>query len=69
MRRRGVYVKHVESVDGGRSPNRYVPEVTVEVRVFLPPGLGHEGVARALLTRAYMEAYAQLHAEVREDLS
>lgn len=61
--RRGVYVKRQEHADGGQHPNRYVPEITVEVRVFLPPGLGHEARACALLAEAAQEALGQLLVE------
>ncbi len=29
-------------VEGGQSPNAYVAQITVEIRAYWPPGLGHE---------------------------
>lgn len=58
--RRGVYVRRFANVDGGRSPNAYVPMITVELRAFFPPHLGHEEETARLLTEAYDEAMAHL---------
>jgi hypothetical protein len=41
-RRRSVYEIVRRRVHGGHSPNAYVSEITVEIRVFWPPHLGHE---------------------------
>lgn len=43
-------------VNGGESPNAFVPQITVEVKAFWPPGLGHESKVGDALTRAYTEA-------------
>lgn len=35
--RPGILVSTKTPADGGESPNRYAPEITVEVRVYWPP--------------------------------
>ena len=47
-------------VHGGASPNAYVPQITVEVKVFWPPGLRHEVRAADTLTRAYTETFNEI---------
>lgn len=41
--------------DGGKSPNRYVPEITAEVRVVWPPRADRAAVLGAL-DRAHRDA-------------
>lgn len=35
--RPGIVATVRQPADGGQSPNRYVPEITAELRVFWPP--------------------------------
>lgn len=46
--RPNVYVSKIIPCDGGESPNRYVPHITVEIRVFAPPHTPAWDVYRAL---------------------
>lgn len=61
-----IYVCRRALVDGGESPNQYVPQVTSEIRVYWPT----KQVERALeeFDLAVAEARAQLEEKVREYL-
>jgi len=50
--RRGAYVSLQRRVHGGVSPNAYRPVITVEVRAFWPPYLGHEPEVLDMLAEA-----------------
>lgn len=62
--RPNVYVCRRVPVDGGKSPNAYYPQVTVELRTFFPS----RQVERALeeFDLAVAEARQKLEAKVRE---
>ena len=59
-----IHVCRRVPVDGGKSPNAYFPQITVEIRTFWPT---HQ-VERALeeFDGAVASARAQLEAKVRE---
>jgi hypothetical protein len=48
------YVRRVVPADPGKSPNAYVPQITVEIRAFWPDLEKHR--VRAILDDAYAEA-------------
>lgn len=50
-------------VDGGESPNAYIPQITVEIRAAWPPNLGHETTVGNALTEAYTEALNEIVAQ------
>lgn len=56
VHRHNAYVSIRVPVYGGKSPNAYVPEITVEVRAFWPPYLGHEDQVIDLINKAAREA-------------
>lgn len=56
--RPGFLVSKVVGVDGGVSPNAYVPAVTVEIRVHYPPL--QIGRVEQILADAYAEAMDEL---------
>ena len=60
--RANVYEIERISADGGISPNRYVDNITAEVRVFYPPTDGAVEAALAAVDRAYSRARATLEA-------
>lgn len=53
--RPNVYVSKIIPCDGGEPPNRYVPHITVEIRVFAPPHIPRREVDYALY-EAWSEA-------------
>lgn len=50
--RASVYVVRRIPTDGGESPNRFVPQITIEIRVFFPPHTSPATVADQFLTVA-----------------
>jgi len=54
--RRGAYVTVQVPVYGGVSPNAYRGVITVEIRAFWPPYLGHEDHVIDLINKASEEA-------------
>ena len=60
--RKGAYVTRSERVHGGVSPNAYVPKITVEIRAFWPPSLGHQERVIELIREAAEEAIAEVQA-------
>lgn len=56
VHRHNVYVSVRVPVDGGQSPNSYAPQITVEIRAFWPPYLGHEDQVVDLISKAAEEA-------------
>lgn len=50
---------------GGESPNSYIPEVTVDVRVFFPP-MTHDSDVRLALHDAYIAVMRQLEDHFKE---
>lgn len=52
-RRQSVYVVRKIPTDGGESPNRTVPQVTVEIRVHYPPETPLSKVSDILHTAAH----------------
>lgn len=59
--RPNAYASVRRPCDGGESPNRYVPEITAEVRVFAPPRVSQEEVLDAL-AEAFLDARARVMA-------
>ncbi|UYL87675.1 hypothetical protein SEA_VRESIDENCE_35 [Arthrobacter phage VResidence] len=57
--RPGVLATHIAPADGGVSPNRYIPSITAEVRVFWPP-LATEAEILDALNRAVASAHKQI---------
>jgi hypothetical protein len=53
-----VYVVHRIPADPGRSPNAYVPQITVEIRAYWPAR--EVGRVPAILADAYDEAVDKL---------
>jgi hypothetical protein len=47
-RRRSVHVVHRVAGDGGETPNRYIPEITVDIRVHFPPNASRRDALIAL---------------------
>ncbi len=62
--RKSVVVTMRVPVDGGESPNQYVGEVTVQVRVHYPP-LTSFAVVSGTVREATAEVYARLDASMR----
>lgn len=58
--RPSVYVRRREKTYGGESPNRFLPEVNVDLRVFYPPNRESVLLALTELDSAYHEAREQL---------
>jgi hypothetical protein len=58
--RASVFVTRIERVHGGDSPNQYVGRVSVDLRAFYPPHLGHEALTAAMIRDAADEAIRQL---------
>lgn len=56
--RPGFTISHVKSVDGGESPNAYVPRITVEIRVHYPPLQIHR--VEEVLYAAFHETVTEL---------
>lgn len=63
--RPGVLATVIAPADGGVSPNRYVPAITAEVRVFWPPKATEAEVMDAL-TRAVAKAQKQIEERIAE---
>jgi hypothetical protein len=61
-RRKGRITMVRKPADGGVEPNRYLPETSVEIRVFAPPKTPLWQVADTIT-----EAYYQALAEASED--
>lgn len=59
-KRKSVYRVKRESAETLPSPNATVPWITVEVRVFYPPHMGHELTAVRLLGEVAMDATDEL---------
>lgn len=47
--RPSVYVSLRVPCDGGESPNRFLPEITAEIRLFFPPAAMQPNVTNVLL--------------------
>lgn len=63
-RRHGRITIARRDVDGGQEPNKYLGQVSVEIRIFAPPHTGSEDVQIAL-----DEAYEAARADMLEDYS
>lgn len=59
-RRKSVYRVRRLSAESLPSPNATVPEITVELRVFYPPHMGHEPTAVRVLGEVANEATEEL---------
>lgn len=59
-----IYVRRLVSADPGKSPNAYVPQITVEIRAFWPALEKHR--VAAILADAYAEALAALDEEGKQ---
>jgi hypothetical protein len=64
-RRPGFVVDHMESADGGVSPNRFHPVISVQMRCNWPP-LATEEEIRLAMAECYVKAQKELEA-VRQE--
>lgn len=59
--RKSVYVAHrVIAVEAGVSPNQFVGQVTVEMKVFFPPYIANEPQVQRLVEDSYAELQEKL---------
>jgi hypothetical protein len=61
-RRESVYVVKRVPADGGEPPNRYIPEITVEIRVHFPPDVNRDKVLKAI-TDAWADGVEKIQPE------
>lgn len=64
-RRRGFETTVRRPADGGEPPNQYVPQITVQIRGYWPPGTEAKHVLSAL-TEAVLNAAGQIKHKTEE---
>lgn len=65
-RRECVHVANYAKADGGVPPNRFIPSVTVDLRVFYPPTTGSLLLAQTALTETYLDALEEIRRRMNE---
>ncbi|QFG04536.1 hypothetical protein SEA_JEEVES_61 [Mycobacterium phage Jeeves] len=61
-----VHIANYAPADGGREPNRYIPSVTVDLRLFYPPTEGSLVAAQQALTETYLDALDEIRRRINE---